>query len=216
MPKGTCEQLVNGSLTAKYAAVTDAARSRVARRHRAARDPPRRGDRAQPGRRLVRSAQRELLRPAARARTLSRRCARTIPSACTALGCRWARPIRSTRITSARSCGSRASSSRCSSPSILSWGSAGGRFTNDLLPLPYTEEALRSHGRARAARCRTRSAARCSSRTCRAICSSRTRTIAEWEFLAALTRAVRLRAAARREQRLRQRDESRLRRACAI
>jgi uncharacterized protein (UPF0276 family) len=24
----------------------------------------------------------------------------------------------------------------------LSWGSAGGRFTNDLLPLPYTEEAL--------------------------------------------------------------------------
>jgi uncharacterized protein len=25
----------------------------------------------------------------------------------------------------------------------LSWGSAGGRFTNDLLPLPYTEEALR-------------------------------------------------------------------------
>ncbi len=25
----------------------------------------------------------------------------------------------------------------------LSWGAAGGRFTNDLLPLPYTEEALR-------------------------------------------------------------------------
>jgi uncharacterized protein (UPF0276 family) len=25
----------------------------------------------------------------------------------------------------------------------LSWASAGGRFTNDLLPLPYTEEALR-------------------------------------------------------------------------
>jgi len=25
----------------------------------------------------------------------------------------------------------------------LSWGSAGGRFMNDLLPLPYTEEALR-------------------------------------------------------------------------
>ncbi len=25
----------------------------------------------------------------------------------------------------------------------LSWSSAGGRFTNDLLPLPYTEEALR-------------------------------------------------------------------------
>lgn len=25
----------------------------------------------------------------------------------------------------------------------LSWGSAGGRFTNDLLPMPYTEEALR-------------------------------------------------------------------------
>jgi uncharacterized protein (UPF0276 family) len=25
----------------------------------------------------------------------------------------------------------------------LSWGSVGGRFTNDLLPLPYTEEALR-------------------------------------------------------------------------
>jgi len=25
----------------------------------------------------------------------------------------------------------------------LCWGSAGGRFTNDLLPLPYTEEALR-------------------------------------------------------------------------
>jgi len=24
----------------------------------------------------------------------------------------------------------------------LCWGSAGGRFTNDLLPLPYTEEAL--------------------------------------------------------------------------
>jgi uncharacterized protein (UPF0276 family) len=24
----------------------------------------------------------------------------------------------------------------------LSWGSAGGRFTNDLLPLPYTDEAL--------------------------------------------------------------------------
>ena len=24
----------------------------------------------------------------------------------------------------------------------LSWGSVGGRFTNDLLPLPYTEEAL--------------------------------------------------------------------------
>jgi uncharacterized protein (UPF0276 family) len=25
----------------------------------------------------------------------------------------------------------------------LCWGSVGGRFTNDLLPLPYTEEALR-------------------------------------------------------------------------
>jgi uncharacterized protein (UPF0276 family) len=25
----------------------------------------------------------------------------------------------------------------------LSWGSAGGRYTNDLLPLPYTDEALR-------------------------------------------------------------------------
>src|ERR1700726_12497 len=25
----------------------------------------------------------------------------------------------------------------------LSWSSVGGRFTNDLLPLPYTEEALR-------------------------------------------------------------------------
>jgi uncharacterized protein len=25
----------------------------------------------------------------------------------------------------------------------LSWGSAGGRFTNDLLPMPYTDEALR-------------------------------------------------------------------------
>ena len=25
----------------------------------------------------------------------------------------------------------------------LSWGSVGGRFTNDLLPMPYTEEALR-------------------------------------------------------------------------
>jgi hypothetical protein len=29
----------------------------------------------------------------------------------------------------------------------LSWGSIGGRFTNDLLPLPYTEEALRHMSR---------------------------------------------------------------------
>jgi hypothetical protein len=28
----------------------------------------------------------------------------------------------------------------------LSWSSAGGRFANDLLPLPYTEEALRHVG----------------------------------------------------------------------
>ena len=32
----------------------------------------------------------------------------------------------------------------------LSWGSSGGRFLNDLLPLPYTEEALQHMAAARA------------------------------------------------------------------
>ena len=42
----------------------------------------------------------------------------------------------------------------------LSWGSVRGRHFNDLLPLPYTEEALRAPGEPSAQKSRSSSAAR--------------------------------------------------------
>ena len=92
----------------------------------------------------------------------------------------------------------------------LCWGSVGGHYAHDLLPLPYTEEAL-AHVVARVARCRSGSAAASCSRTCRATSTFAHSTMPEWEFLARGRRARRLRHPARRQQRLRERREPRLR-----
>ena len=101
---------------------------------------------------LVRGAQRELFRGRRRARRGADAHSRPLSAShCTASAC---------RSDSTDPWDARASSAPASAPCArfepglvsehLSWSSAEGRFANDLLPLPYTEEALR-HASARIA-----------------------------------------------------------------
>ena len=64
----------------------------------------------------------------------------------------------------------------------LCWTGVAGRNTHDLLPLPYTEEAL-AHVVARVRRCRTSSAGASCSRTSPATSTFRDSPLTEWEFL---------------------------------
>ena len=76
----------------------------------------------------------------------------------------------------------------------LCWGTAHGINAHDLLPLPYTEEAL-AHVAARVARgAGAPRAAHPAREPRRAISSFAATTMTEWEFLAELARARRLRA----------------------
>ena len=106
-------------------------------------------------------------------------------------------------------------SSRPGSPTTCAGAALGGHYAHDLLPLPYTEEALRARERARRARAgrarpphpgreRLELPRRSALDACPSGSSSR-----------AVARARRLRHPARREQRLRQRAQPRLRRASA-
>ena len=67
----------------------------------------------------------------------------------------------------------------------LCWSSVGGRHFNDLLPLPYTEEAL-DHVCARVHAVQDLSGASSRSRTCRATTRSPKRRLPECEFVAAV------------------------------
>jgi uncharacterized protein len=69
----------------------------------------------------------------------------------------------------------------------LSWSSAGGRFLNDLLPLPYTDEALRHMaGRVRAVQ--ETLGRRILIENISSYLQFSSSTLTEWEFVAALTR----------------------------
>jgi len=65
----------------------------------------------------------------------------------------------------------------------LSWSSAGGRFANDLLPLPYTEEALRHIG-ARIAQVQDALGRQILLENVSSYLQFSASTMAEWEFVA--------------------------------
>ena len=65
----------------------------------------------------------------------------------------------------------------------LSWSSAGGRFANDLLPLPYTEEALRHVG-SRIAQVQEALGRQILLENVSSYLQFRASTMPEWEFLA--------------------------------
>jgi uncharacterized protein (UPF0276 family) len=67
----------------------------------------------------------------------------------------------------------------------LSWSSVNGRFANDLLPLPYTEEALR-HVSGRIAQAQDALGRRLLIENVSSYVTYRCSTLAEWEFLAAV------------------------------
>ena len=69
----------------------------------------------------------------------------------------------------------------------LSWSSVGGRFTNDLLPLPYTEEALR-HMIARVGYVQNYLGRQILIENVSSYLQFTVSQIPEWEFLAALAR----------------------------
>jgi len=69
----------------------------------------------------------------------------------------------------------------------LSWSSIGGRYLNDLLPLPYTEEAL-AHVVARIARVQDYLGRRILVENISRYLEYKHTTIAEWDFLAAVAR----------------------------
>jgi uncharacterized protein (UPF0276 family) len=69
----------------------------------------------------------------------------------------------------------------------LSWSSIGGRYLNDLLPLPYTEEAL-AHVVARIARVQEYLGRRILVENVSRYLDYKHTTIAEWDFLAAVAR----------------------------
>lgn len=69
----------------------------------------------------------------------------------------------------------------------LSWSSAGGRFLNDLLPLPYTEEAL-AHMVARVREVQETLGRRILIENVSSYLQFSSSTLKEWEFVAALTR----------------------------
>ena len=114
------------------------------RRRRPAHRPLRPHPRAAAGGRLVRGHLRELhghRRPAAC--TSSTRSPSATRSCCTACRCRSAAPTRSTSTTS-RKLKALAARTRARWVSDhLCWTGVLGRNTHDLLPMPYTEEALR-------------------------------------------------------------------------
>jgi uncharacterized protein len=68
----------------------------------------------------------------------------------------------------------------------LSWASAGGRFVNDLLPLPYTDEALR-HMSERVAVLQDYLGRQVLIENVSSYLQFRHSTLREWEFLAALS-----------------------------
>ena len=160
-----------------------------------------------------RSSRRTSWSPAAgRCTCLEPRARATIRWCCTACRCRSARSIRSTATTSRRS---RALADRVEPAWIsdhLCWTGVGGHNVHDLLPLPYTEEAL-AHVVERVGRVQDALGRRivlenvssyvtfCALRADRVGVPRRGR------------RARRLRHPARRQQRLRQRLQPRLRRA---
>jgi uncharacterized protein (UPF0276 family) len=67
----------------------------------------------------------------------------------------------------------------------LCWGGVGGRFAHDLLPLPYTEEAL-AHVSARVCRVQDRLRRRILVENVSSYVSFTHSTLTEWDFLAAL------------------------------
>ena len=195
------------------APMTPSARPAGRRRHRPARaarrDTSRRSARRSPG---SRSTARTISPTAARRSRRSSAYAPTIRFRCTASACRSARPIRSSRAHLAKLARLIARVEPALVSEHLCWSGVGGRHLNDLLPLPYTDEAL-AHVCARVAEVQDilgREIAVENVSSYRR--ASPTATIPEWEFVAAVVRANRLQAAARRQQRLRQRRESRLRR----
>ena len=134
--------------------------------------------------------------------------ARSRPSSCTASRCPSVPPIRSTTRTSGP-CGALV---RRVEPAWVSdhlcWSGVGGHYAHDLLPLPYTEEAL-AHVVIRVVAVQERLGAKFSSRTCRAT-HPRPLDPGGVGVPRGGGRARRLWALARRQQRLRQRDQSRL------
>ena len=174
--------------------------------------------RALAGGRLVRGPVRELHGHGRPARsTSSTRSPSAIPSCCTACRCRSAAPIRSTSTTCASS---RRWPTRTRAHWVsdhLCWTGVMGRNTHDLLPMPYTEEALRHTVDARAAGVRDPGAA---ARAREPVVLRRVRRLDDdgVGVPGAPGRGRRLRPAARRQQRLRQRpfnhgfDPRRLRR----
>ena len=69
----------------------------------------------------------------------------------------------------------------------LSWGSVNGRFTNDLLPMPYTEEALR-HMIARVSQVQDALGRQILIENVSSYLRFKGEEITEWDFLAALSR----------------------------
>jgi uncharacterized protein (UPF0276 family) len=69
----------------------------------------------------------------------------------------------------------------------LSWSSAGGRFLNDLLPLPYTEEAL-LHMAARVREVQETLDRQILIENVSSYLTFNTSTLTEWEFIAQLVR----------------------------
>ncbi len=68
----------------------------------------------------------------------------------------------------------------------LCWSGVGGHYAHDLLPLPYTEEALAHVVRRGSATCRTGSAAASCIENVSSYLTYAHSTIAEWEFLGAV------------------------------
>ena len=93
----------------------------------------------------------------------------------------------------------------------LCWSGVGGRALNDLLPLPYTEEAL-AHVCARVAEVQDFLGREILVENVSTYLAFADATIPEWEFVAARRAPHRLQAPARRQQHLRQRGQPRLRR----
>ncbi len=160
---------------------------------------------------LVRSAQRKLLRRRRRARStrstrirarLSAVAARRRPVA-------WARPIRSDRGHLRQAASALAIALRAERwyPSTCAGARVGGRICNDLLPLPYTEEALRHVVRAH---CRGAGLPRPADPDRERLELSAVpahRRMPEWEFVAGRRGAHGLRDPARRQQHLRHRAQ---------
>jgi len=69
----------------------------------------------------------------------------------------------------------------------VSWGSAGGRFTNDLLPMPYTQEALR-HMLARVDQVQDALGRQILIENVSSYLEFKGAELTEWEFLVALAR----------------------------